>query len=69
MAGLKKAPKKRRAGEPEADPFVDRLEESIPKKVNKQSSHKALTKEKNATPIKLKGASEKTANWSVRNIC
>ena len=41
LAGLKKALKKYRAREPEADLFVGRLEESIPKKVMKQSSHKA----------------------------
>ena len=68
LASLKKAPKKRRAREPEADLFVDRLVESIPKKVIKQSCHKASTQEKNVTPIRLKRPIVRTANWTVRNI-
>ena len=68
LAGLKKAPKKRRVREPEADLFVDILEEWIPKKVIKQSSHKASTKKKSVTPIRLKRPIGGAANWSVRNI-
>ena len=68
LAGLKKVPKKRRAREPEADLFIDRLEESIPKKVIKQSSHKASTKEKSVTPIRLERPIGGAANWSVRSI-
>ena len=68
LAGLKKALKKHRAREPEADLFVGRLEESIPKKVMKQSSHKASTKKKSVTPIRLKRPNGGASNWNVRNM-
>ena len=67
-AGLKKAPKKRRAREPEADLFVNRLQELITKKVIKQQSHKASTKEKSVTPVRLKRPIGGAGNWSVKNI-
>ena len=66
IAGLKTSSKEHRARDSETNLFINRLDESISKKVSKQSSHKAFTKEKCVTPNALQIPIGGAANWSVR---